>query len=203
MAINTPFTEGMNGVVNFTVFINGTALSVEYMVLSIVTKSKAGDKPVSEMTVMKNIQVGDEDAADFINLIPGAAIEIKAGYRTDAQTTIFKGAISNQRININNDGVRCIISSTNATIDTSNNKKGKPVLVVALGDSIINYSAELSGKDRIAGSVTFQGTGILQPGNSIALKRVGTNFSGNVLVTSVTHNIAEGDWRTTAGFERS
>jgi Rhs element Vgr protein len=53
---------------------------------------------------------------------------------------------------------------------------------------------------RIQGSVTLVGVADVEPGKLIALKGVGERFSGNVLITGLTHRIARGQWLTEALF---
>jgi Rhs element Vgr protein len=52
----------------------------------------------------------------------------------------------------------------------------------------------------IKGQTSFQGSAEVVPGSIISLKGVGTRFSGNVYVSSVTHNISDGNWITSVNF---
>jgi len=51
---------------------------------------------------------------------------------------------------------------------------------------------------KIQGELKFQGTGIVTPSDYITLKGVGTRFSGDYIVSGITHNISEGNWVTEA-----
>ncbi len=53
---------------------------------------------------------------------------------------------------------------------------------------------------RIRGRMRFQGSAKAKIGGIIALAGVGERLSGNVLVSSVRHDIAKGDWITEVGF---
>ena len=57
-----------------------------------------------------------------------------------------------------------------------------------------------SGLARIRGHMKLQGSAAVLPGALIAIKGVGTHFSGQVLVSSVEHHLEEGNWITTAHF---
>lgn len=57
--------------------------------------------------------------------------------------------------------------------------------------------AELS---RIRGKASFQGNASVKPGKVVELAGVGARFNGNVLVTSVRHQISEGNWTTEIEF---
>ncbi|MDO9091364.1 MAG: type VI secretion system tip protein VgrG [Rubrivivax sp.] len=57
-----------------------------------------------------------------------------------------------------------------------------------------------SGLSRLRGSMSFQGSALAAVGKLIDLKGVGERFSGNVLVTALTHTIEAGDWTTQAEF---
>jgi Rhs element Vgr protein len=60
-----------------------------------------------------------------------------------------------------------------------------------------------AGLARIRGSMKFQGSAAAKPGSIIELKGVGARFSGNVYVSSVTHEIINGNWITEADFGMS
>jgi Rhs element Vgr protein len=57
-----------------------------------------------------------------------------------------------------------------------------------------------SGLARIRGHMSFQGSAKAKPGSVVALTGVGERFSGDVLLSSVRHRIADGDWVTEAHF---
>ena len=51
---------------------------------------------------------------------------------------------------------------------------------------------------KIRGEVKFQGTNLVFPGDYLTLKGVGDRFNGNHLVSSITHDISDGNWMTEA-----
>jgi uncharacterized protein involved in type VI secretion and phage assembly len=53
---------------------------------------------------------------------------------------------------------------------------------------------------RNIGSVRFQGNATVLPGTMLTLAGLGQRFNGNVYITSVKHEIAEGNWITTADY---
>lgn len=53
---------------------------------------------------------------------------------------------------------------------------------------------------RIRGNVSFQGSALLSPGETMALDGLGDRFDGNAFVTAVTHTIEGGNWVTEATF---
>ena len=57
-----------------------------------------------------------------------------------------------------------------------------------------------SGLSRLRGSMSFQGSARAAVGKLIDLKGVGERFSGDVLVTALTHTIEAGVWTTQAEF---
>lgn len=57
-----------------------------------------------------------------------------------------------------------------------------------------------AGLSRIRGSMSFQGNALALPGTLIAVAGVGARFSGNVLITGVTHKLSEGNWYTKVEF---
>lgn len=57
-----------------------------------------------------------------------------------------------------------------------------------------------AGLARIRGRMKFQGSARARPGTLIELEGVGDHFNGDVFVSSVTHQIEEGNWITEAEF---
>jgi Rhs element Vgr protein len=57
-----------------------------------------------------------------------------------------------------------------------------------------------SGLARIRGCMKFQGSSLAKAGTQIELSGVGNRFNGNVFVTSVHHEITDGNWLTEAEF---
>ncbi len=57
-----------------------------------------------------------------------------------------------------------------------------------------------SGLARVRGRMKFQGSARAKPGTLIELKGVGNHFNGKVFVSSVTHQVGDGNWTTEAVF---
>lgn len=53
---------------------------------------------------------------------------------------------------------------------------------------------------RVHGRVRFQGSALAQLGAVVTLAGVGSRFSGAVLTTGLTHNLADGQWQTQVAF---
>ena len=51
---------------------------------------------------------------------------------------------------------------------------------------------------RVRGRVKFQGSALAVPGGMLELKGVGTRFNGNAFISSVVHDVREGNWTTEA-----
>jgi len=60
-----------------------------------------------------------------------------------------------------------------------------------------------SGLSRIRGRMKFQGSAKAKPGGLIELAGVGNRFNGNVFVSSVKHDISNGNWFTAVEFGMS
>lgn len=90
--------------VTFTLKVNGEAISPGYRVASIVVSKEVNKIPVARLMVYD----GDAAAQDFKvsneeTFIPGAEIEITAGYHTD-EVSIFGGIILKHSLKIRNNG---------------------------------------------------------------------------------------------------
>ena len=104
-----------------------------------------------------------------------------------------------------------IINTHNDVISIAKpNLNTKPVLRIALGESIISFNATLSTEvppvtvqasaSSSKGQVKFTGNAALKTGDLIELEGVGKKFNGNVFVWAVTHTIDSGAWHTEVGF---
>jgi phage protein D len=84
---------------------------------------------------------------------------------------------------------------------------GTPVLRLTLGESIINFQAELDAQhqspklEALKGNVSFQGSGLVIPGKLVELEGLGARYNGKAFVSSVIHTLIDGRWTTSAGFD--
>ena len=70
-------------------------------------------------------------------------------------------------------------------------------------DSLNNWAkAEMikSEYSKIQGQVSFKGSNLVEPGKYFTIDGVGTRFNGNHLISSVTHDISNGNWVSEASF---
>ena len=78
-------------------------------------------------------------------------------------------------------------------------RRGPAVLEVTWRQDLMSLEADISAQGA-QGRIAFQGSGLAHPGASISLAGVGARLSGDVFVTAVEHEIADGDWITRAEF---
>lgn len=95
--------------VTYTIKINDTAVSVQYQVTSILVSKEVNRIPFAKLMIYD----GDAAAQDFSisneeTFVPGAEIEITAGYDSD-ETSIFKGIILRHSLKIRNDSSPLLI----------------------------------------------------------------------------------------------
>jgi Rhs element Vgr protein len=95
--------------VTFTIKVNGNALSVSYQVVSINVTKEINRIPVAKLV----IHDGDAAAQDFAvsnetTFVPGAEIEVAAGYHSD-EATIFSGIILRHSLKIRNNSSPVLI----------------------------------------------------------------------------------------------
>ncbi len=108
-----------------------------------------------------------------------------------------------------------------ASMESANNVAGpgnisskKLSEVVGLSDFEVQTTAPLENADltnwakaqlikseysKIQGEAKFQGTSLVNPGNYITLKGIGDRFSGDHFISSVTHDLSDGNWLTEVG----
>jgi phage protein D len=88
--------------VTFSLKVNGESLSTQYQVASVLVSKEVNKIPFAKLVIYD----GDPAAQDFAvsneeTFIPGAEIEILAGYHSD-EATIFKGIILKHSLKIRN-----------------------------------------------------------------------------------------------------
>lgn len=103
--------------------------------------------------------------------------------------------------------------STNSMAGPGNISSKKLSEVVGLSDYMLQTDGTLESADltnwskaqlvksnyaKIRGQVKFQGTDIVDIGDYITLARLGDRFNGDHLVSTVVHDISEGNWMTHA-----
>lgn len=103
------------------------------------------------------------------------------------------------------------MQSTNTVPGPGNISSKKLSEVVGLADYQIQTTAPLENADltnwakaqlikseysKIQGEAKFQGTNLVNPGNYITLTGIGDRFSGDHFISSVTHDLSEGNWIT-------
>ncbi len=103
------------------------------------------------------------------------------------------------------------MQSTNNVSGPGNISSKKLSEVVGLSDYQVQTTAPLENADltnwakaqlikseysKIQGEVKFQGTNLVNPGNYITLGGLGDRFNGDHFISSVTHDISEGNWIT-------
>ena len=108
-----------------------------------------------------------------------------------------------------------------ASMQSANNVSGPGNLsskklseVVGLSDYELQTTAPLENADltnwakaqlikseysKIKGEAKFQGTNLVNPGNYITLGGIGDRFNGDHFISSVTHDISDGNWFTEVG----
>ena len=95
--------------VTFTIKVNGTVLGASYQVASINFSKEINRIPVAKLLIYD----GDASAQDFAisnepTLVPGAEIEIAAGYHAE-ETTLFNGIILKHSLKIRGNGSPLLI----------------------------------------------------------------------------------------------
>ncbi|MGZ3764384.1 MAG: type VI secretion system tip protein VgrG [Mucilaginibacter sp.] len=95
--------------VTFTITVNGSPLGSNYQVVSINLSKEINRIPMAKLVIYD----GDAAAQDFSisneeTLVPGAEIEIAAGYHSD-ESTIFSGIILRHSLKIRNSGSPVLI----------------------------------------------------------------------------------------------
>ncbi|MBN1604169.1 MAG: type VI secretion system tip protein VgrG [Chitinispirillaceae bacterium] len=93
-----------NGVVTFTIQVDGQPISDIYKVISILTCNRAGRIPYAQISIMDGkMEEGSFPVSDSDDFKPGKKIEITSGYQS-VEESIFSGIIVKHGISILSDG---------------------------------------------------------------------------------------------------
>jgi Rhs element Vgr protein len=109
---------------SLAVFINGSPIKDYYPVISVMVSHEVNRISFAEVTLidgdLKNSSFPLSDSNDFV---PGAEIEIKAGYTSVPSESLFKGYIVRQGIQINDDfGSNMVLNCKHKAVTMTFNK---------------------------------------------------------------------------------
>jgi Rhs element Vgr protein len=95
--------------VTFTIKVNGTALGTKYQVVSMNFINEMNRIPMAKLVIYDgDVAKQDFPVSDEATLVPGATIEVTAGYHSD-EATIFKGIILRHSLKARNNSSPVLI----------------------------------------------------------------------------------------------
>ena len=111
--------------VTFTILVDGTELSSVYQVKNIVVEKQLNRIPFAQIVFVDGDAASQEFALSSESLvIPGAEVEIKAGYHSDEET-IFKGIIIKHSIKIRESASVLVIECRDEAVKATLGRKSK------------------------------------------------------------------------------
>lgn len=191
--------------------VNGTAIPENYPVTAVHVHHSINRLSSATISLLD----GDPLTGDFAIsasdvFVPGNILSVAAGY--DGQNTLlFEGVITTQGLRIQDGGdsvleIKCqseVVNNSGSGVDPTAGTG--PVMLLTYGENILSFNAELSAlaqlsevKSTITGEVRFQGSAMVVPGQYVSLAGLGQRFNGDHFVSSVRHDITEGNWTTVA-----
>lgn len=188
--------------VTFTIKVNGDSLPDEISVFAIRVESAMSVKPKASIEISSSATQDEAVLASTSALFaPGAKVTIEVGYDSHNQL-IFDGVISGQAVDfITTTSPLFTAECEDNTASLTNPKSASSVLTLQYGNNILelntNYAPSTSSQS-VHGSVTCQGTAVLEPGKYITLSGIGENFNGDHLVSGVKQTLSSGSWITKA-----
>ena len=193
---------------------DGHALDSQLQVIGVDVWSGVDAIPRAKVVLLGTGATPDEPFApgDFKRLQPGTPIEIRAGY-DGSSDEIFSGVVVTHGIELSADGIRVVVDAAGHAVAMAASRTAvthtaadvaEAVLRVTYGESMVAFKAEthlggfpMSGP---RGHVSFPGSALARPGCVIEVRGVGGGFDDRVLVSAVHHQLAEGNWTTSAEF---
>lgn len=177
--------------VSFEIAINGSPIDSAFQVLefSIGQHINTDDASIEIIT-----QVNDYPIQFPAVFEPNNSIEIKLGYNSQNKTA-FKGQITDKGVRLSNDiGVRFVL-----LCETVNEKLSAESSQPFPTNNIFAIDLGCDADKTPAGSLQIQGTVQYTAGNKIDLSTVISGFETGT-ITSVIHDVQDGNWLTTLVF---
>lgn len=111
--------------VTFTVLVDGTELSSVYQVKNIAVEKQLNRIPFAQIIFVDGDAASQEFALSSDSLlVPGAEVEIKAGYHSDEET-IFKGIIIKHSIKIRESAAVLVVECRDKAVKATLGRKSK------------------------------------------------------------------------------
>ena len=193
--------DGETDTVSMTVTLNGHVMPDDYAVESIHVTGELNRLGTARIVLAD----GDPSTGGFKlstadTLLPGVTVEVAIGYHPNI-STVFKGIIVKHGMRIGGQGgSQLVLSCAEVAIGAPVQADNSCVLLVAYGESIIAFSAELDARSGVRGTVSFQGNALAVPGKTIELAGLGRRFDGDVCIVRVEHTLEHGNWVTEVTF---
>ena len=192
MSSSSTLTENTEAVLQLLVQYNGVSLAdtVQISHINITHKLNSMSEAV--------IRLRKTDAAPVFQA--GTDIIILAGWGNNPTQMIYYGDLHSYSTNMSaNDTIEYTLYCRQPLFDVrvlSPDLTQPTVLTLTYGETIQSFKGSCSGVKSIVKScvVSCIGSSVPIPGSMIELVNVGVDFSGPVLVTELSHTIADGYW---------
>ncbi len=192
------------GFVSFQIMSNGINIgdNIEVILIDINLEKNNADEAIINICA-GNPKFNFSESKDFAF---GNEIVIKLGYNSKNEK-IFTGKITQKKIIVNKVSspyIQIICKQKNKEGNLNlKDSKPKEQLNLTYGNDILETELETNILDAkiINGYIKFQGSALARVNDTIKLNGFGNLFSENiensVCISSVRHNVAEGNWITT------
>jgi len=199
MPAPSPLTAGSD-LVSFAVNIDGRPLDDRYQVAALRVVHAANKIPSARLTL-----AADPSPAEAFPI--GSAVNVLAGYHGQNQS-IFTGRVATIGVQGTATSPLALVvdcrGETSPTEVTPFERSRPPVLSLTYGVDLLalaldeNKTASTAKPtpDRIRGTLRFQGSALVHPGDTISVAALGERFDGDAWIGGVTHEIADGQWTT-------
>lgn len=194
----------MDTIVSFEIQIEGNPIPQSVQIESILCYSEVGKASSAEVRFL--LPMEEESLSLTTNPFPppGTGIEISAGYNSE-NSLIFSGKVEEQMLLCMPafGGISLILHcQSDAALPSATSSSPETVLQLTLGDTILSMERQWNGNTQPMtnpGNVSCMGTALVQPGKAVLLENVLPPFGGEALISSVRHDIKDGNWKTTLG----
>ena len=185
----------IDSLLNVNVLIDNKPLDAPILLVQVT--HEAGNSSSATLKFSDgDVSSGAFPLSDGNDFVPGNSIVFEAGYGSD-RSVVFAGIIVKQSLCISSGSKAQLIIECYNPLPVLVQDPGV-VLELTLGSSIISINMTADMENQNSGTVTFQGSAAVVPGNMIGIGGLSKRFNRNASVRKVEHTLEAGNWITTA-----
>lgn len=194
--------SGPPRILTLRLLLNGQPAPASGLNLASITVNQSLHTPATATLLLfaDDSATGKASFGEVETLAPGTHVSVAAGYGRPLHV-LFQGTVKGVAIARQHDQqptvtVSCGGDTPPAAARQPADAQKTPVLTIENGVNLQSFSLHLDARAAVMGTVTVTGSHRAQPGTTVLLRGLGTQFDRMVPVQRVRHTFAGGDWQT-------